>query len=173
MRGLVAVAFGVLAIVLVPLTLVTIFTIFAIWLILDGIVSVAIGVREAQRRHRWGGLVFGGLAAIAAGLIVFIWPGLTAKALLFVVAIWALVNGVVRLGEYTASARRRHRVGSAWTLGVAGLASLVLGVLLLANPMAGAVALAWLIGIFALIYGAMVLVQAFREAPHGHRRAIV
>jgi uncharacterized membrane protein HdeD (DUF308 family) len=102
-----------------------------------------------------------GLLGVLAGLVTLVWPGITAVALLFVIAFWALLTGIVEL----VSVFRFHRelsTGNSWLLGLGGVASLVFGALLLARPAAGALSVIWLIGLYAIIFGVAMLAFGFR-----------
>ncbi|GAA3106714.1 hypothetical protein GCM10020001_025750 [Nonomuraea salmonea] len=87
------------------------------------------------------------------------WPGITSIALLFVVAVWAIVSGV---SEIVAGIQLRKRIDNEWLLILGGALSVIFGVLLLAWPGAGLLSLAWLIGIFAVLYGIAMIALAFR-----------
>jgi uncharacterized membrane protein HdeD (DUF308 family) len=104
-------------------------------------------------------LAFEGVVGIAAGLVAFAWPGVTAVVLLVVVAVWALWTGVL---EIMAGVRIRREVRDEWLLYVSGGASVLFGLLLLISPDTGAVALVWLIGIYALIFGVVLVALALR-----------
>lgn len=169
LRGLVSIVFGVLAIAFAGTTLKAIFVLIGIWLVLHGIGALISGFGAAARGERRGFLLGEGILTIVAGLVVWIWPGLTSVALLFVVAAWAVVVGIFQL-----SRGLRQRGAPEWFRVALGLASIALGVLLFANPMVGAVALAWLIGIYALIAGTVDILMALRlHSPGGRRHATV
>ncbi len=169
LRGVFAVVFGILALALPGLTVVVMVVIFGGWAFFDGALSLATGVASARRGGRWGALVFTGLLGIVVGLVAWIWPEITAQALLVLIALWALALGALTLLTALTFGRL---LGIAWILALAGAASIVLGILLLANPMAGAVALAWMVGLFALLVGVLLIalglsVRAFVSAADG------
>jgi uncharacterized membrane protein HdeD (DUF308 family) len=111
-------------------------------------------------------LLLQGLAGIAAGLVTFFWPGITAVALLIVIAAWAIVTGIL---EIAAAIRLRKEIEGEWLLGLSGFCSLVLGLLLVAWPAAGALAFVWLIGGYAIVTGILLIVVAFRLRDFGQR----
>lgn len=116
-------------------------------------VVVALGDRGAHAR--WGVLLVEGQVGIAIGLLTFFWPLMTALILLYLIATWALVTGILEL----AVAAWMHRaVGNAWMLALSGLASLLFGALLAVLPGVGLVALTWLIGLYALLFGVLLVV---------------
>ncbi len=108
----------------------------------------------------WWMLLLEGIAGVILGILVFIWPGITALVLLFLIAAWAVITGIIELvAAFT--------VGMGWLLALAGVLSIVLGIILFARPVAGILSLVWLIGIYAIIWGILLIVRAFqaRSAP--------
>jgi uncharacterized membrane protein HdeD (DUF308 family) len=166
LRGGVAVLFGLIALFMPGLTLVALVFLFGAYSFVDGVFAVAAAVRAAETHHRWGWLLIEGLAGILTGIITFVWPSITAFVLLYLIAIWALVTGVL---EIMAGLHLRGHLGNEWMLLLGGVASIVFGVLLILQPMAGALALAWLIGLYALVFGVLMLILAFRMRGHGVR----
>ncbi len=154
LRGLAAVIFGVLAFFWPGLTLAVLIWLWGLFVLVDGVMAVIAG----GRGHWWALLLFG-LLAIAAGLIALFQPGLTALALLFVIAAWALVRGVL---EIVAAVRLRRELNNEWLLVASGLLSVLLGVLLVMFPAAGVLSLVWLIGAYAIVVGILMLALAFR-----------
>jgi uncharacterized membrane protein HdeD (DUF308 family) len=110
-------------------------------------------------RERRGLLVVEGIAGIAAGAITFVWPDITALALLYLIAAWALVMGALNL---VAAVKLRHEISNEWLLVLSGLLSIGFAALLVITPGPGALVITWLIGWFALILGAALLAIAFR-----------
>jgi uncharacterized membrane protein HdeD (DUF308 family) len=92
-------------------------------------------------------------------VLTFLAPALTALALLFYIAIWAIATGVL---EIVAAIRLRKEIENEWMLIVAGLASVVFGALLMAQPAAGALALLWLIASYAIFFGVLLVILAFK-----------
>ncbi|HWV39244.1 MAG TPA: DUF308 domain-containing protein [Vulgatibacter sp.] len=158
LRGLVAVIFGVLSLALPRVTVVVLVVIFGAWAFLDGVLSLSTGLAARRRGGRWGALVFTGLLGIAAGLVAWVSPTMTAKALFLLIAIWAILFGLLLL--FTALLFLAVPVIGV-VLGLAGAALLLLGILLFVSPMGGAVAVAWLVGLFALVVGALLIFTGF------------
>ncbi|WP_344839570.1 HdeD family acid-resistance protein, partial [Nonomuraea dietziae] len=100
-------------------------------------------------------LIISGVLGILAGIVAFVWPGITTLALLYVIAFWAIFTGVA---EIFAGIRLRKTIDNEWMLIIGGLLSVVFGILLLTWPASGALALTWLIGVFAVIYGIAIIV---------------
>ncbi|HKX19851.1 MAG TPA: HdeD family acid-resistance protein [bacterium] len=163
LRGLFAVIFGLIALLNPGVTLIALIYLFGAYSLVDGIFGVAAAVRAAEAHNRWGWLLVEGIAGIITGLIAFLIPGLTALVLLYLIAAWALVTGVL---ELLAAFRLRGMIANEWLLLLGGAASIIFGVLLIVQPGAGALALLWLIGAYALIFGILMLMLAFRLRGH-------
>lgn len=158
-RGLFGIAFGILAFVWPGLTLGALVVVFGAYALVDGIFALVAAVRVAGAQGRWWPLLLESLVSIAAGVLTFVWPGITALALLFVIAAWAIVTGVF---EIVAAVRLRKEISDEWALGLSGAASVIFGFWLLIFPGAGALAVVWLIGIYAIVFGVLLLMLAFR-----------
>ena len=159
LRGLAAILFGVLALLLPVHTLVVLVALFGAYALVDGLFALVATVRAATRHRAWGLLLLEGLGGIATGIVTFAWPGITALALLYVIATWAIVTGVL---EVAAAFTARAEVAPAWLVGLSGVASVIFGVLLIVFPGAGALAVVWLIGVYALVFGVLLLGLAYR-----------
>src|ERR1700737_1124 len=159
LRGLVAVLFGVLALMWPGATLITLVWLFGAFALANGILSLVLAAKAPKGYPRFGSLIFGGLLGILAGLVTFVMPGITALGLLILIAAWALVTGIL---EIIAAIRLRKIITNEWLLILAGIASVAFGVILFLQPAAGALALIWWIGAWALIFGILLIVLAFR-----------
>jgi uncharacterized membrane protein HdeD (DUF308 family) len=154
-RGLVAVIFGLLALVWPAMTLLALVLLFGGFALVDGVVAVALAVtgrRPAGTSRGW--LAFEGLLGVAAGVVTFVWPDITTLALLWVIAFWAVVSGVF---EVIAAVRLRRELRNEWLLALAGVASVVFGVILMVQPGEGALALVWLVGVYAIVFGIVLI----------------
>jgi uncharacterized membrane protein HdeD (DUF308 family) len=159
LRGLVAVLFGVLAFVWPGATLITLVWLFGAFALVNGLLSLILAAKAPKGYPRIGSLILGGLLGILAGLLTFVMPGITALGLLMLIAAWAIVTGIM---EVVAAIRLRKIIANEWLLILAGIASIAFGVILFLRPAAGALALIWWIGAWALVFGILLIVLAFR-----------
>ncbi|HEX2143499.1 MAG TPA: HdeD family acid-resistance protein [Glycomyces sp.] len=155
-RGVFTILFGTLAIFWPEITLLALVILFGAYAILDGFTAIAMGL---QRRSGRGWLIFIGALGVIAGLIALIWPGLSALALLYVIAFWAIVVGI---GSVVNGFGLSRDAGGRWLFILSGLAGIVLGILLLSQPGEGAVALVVTIGFFAIIWGFFTVFTSVR-----------
>ena len=167
LRGLAAVLFGILAFVWPGMTIFWLVCFFGAYALVNGILSFVLAAK-APKGSGVAGLIFGGLLSVAAGLLTFFWPALTALGLLILIAWWAIVNGVM---EIITAIRLRKIITNEWFLILAGLASIVFGVLLLLQPTVGALVLIWWIGAWALFFGVLLMILAFRMRHLGRAEA--
>jgi uncharacterized membrane protein HdeD (DUF308 family) len=166
LRGVLALLFGVLALVQ-PLTALTALVIlFGVWAFVDGVSAFALffgGWRAWQ-------LIIVGFVGIGVALLTFFRPGITAVGLFAAIATWAIVRG---LFEIALAVKLRRRVeGEGWLI-FGGIMSILFGVLMIVLPLAGILALAWLIGFYALLFGAAMIGLSMRLYRHEHRPPIV
>ncbi len=159
LRGLFGVLFGLAAFAWPGLTLAVLVVLFGSYVLVDGVFALVAAVRAAEAHERWWPFLLEGLAGVIGGLVTFMWPGITELVLLFLIAWWAIITGIFEIG---AAIRLRKEMAGEWALGLSGLASVVFGLVLLFRPGAGALAVAWLIGTYALVFGLLLLVLAVR-----------
>ena len=157
--GGVAILFGLAALIWPGLTLTALVLLFGAYTLVDGVFAVVAALARAGRERRWWVLLLEGPLGIAAGVVTLAWPGITGLVLLLFIAAWAVITGVV---EIVAAIRLRREIEGEFLLGLSGVLSVLFGLLLIVRPGAGAVAVAWLIGIYAILFGALLLALAFR-----------
>lgn len=162
-RGLIAILFGALTIIWPGITVDVLVLFFGAYALIDGILSLIGAVRASSAHERWGALVLEGVAGLFAGVITLLWPAMTLLALVVVIGAWAIVTGIL---ELAAAWRLRKHISGEWLLALAGAASTAFGILLLIAPLAGALVLALWIGIYALIFGVMMVALGFRLRSH-------
>jgi uncharacterized membrane protein HdeD (DUF308 family) len=153
-RGILAVLFGLMALAWPTLTLVTLVLVYGAYAFIDGLTAIWVGVSS----RAWGVLLFG-ILGVVIGIYTFFYPGVTAIALLYFVAVWALVRGIF---EMVTAIQLRKEISYEWALVISGLISIILGIVLIANPREGALAMVLVIGAFVLLFGVMTIVLAFR-----------
>lgn len=154
LRGLIAVLFGVVAIVWPGITLGALVLLFGAFALVDGVFTVIAAIRRVGEYARWWMLLIEGLVGIGAGIIAIVWPGLTTLALLYIIAFWAILTGAF---EIIAAIRLRKEIEGELLLGLGGLLSIIFGIVLIAFPISGALAVVWLIGIYAIIFGVFLI----------------
>ena len=159
LRGVVAILFGLLTFAVPGITLAVIVILFGAYALVDGFVAIVSAVRAAHGHGRWGAFLVEGIVGILAGLVTFFMPILTLAVLVYLVAAWAIVTGLL---EIVAAFRLRRYVTGEWLLVLAGIASVIFGVLVFWAPLTGAVVIAWWFGAYVLIFGILLLVLAFR-----------
>jgi uncharacterized membrane protein HdeD (DUF308 family) len=168
LRGIAAVLFGLAALFWPGLTLFVLIVFFGAYALVDGILAIVAGIRGSEGR-RWL-LLAEGVLGVLAGLITFFWPGMTALFLLFVISAWAIFTGLLKV---VMAIFFRREVENAWLMGLSGVLSVLFGVILAVLPGAGLLSLVWLIGIYALIVGVVLIVLGFRmrgQHASGSRR---
>ena len=160
LRGIAAIVFGILAFIWPVITLLTLTLLWGAFAVADGIFALggAISGPSGQMGSRvWLAIV--GIAGILAGLLAFAWPGLTALVLLVFIAVWAIIIGVMQIWG---AIQLRKEIEGEWLLILSGLLSVAFGVLLLVQPGAGALAVVWIIGWYAILAGCIYIALAFR-----------
>lgn len=159
LRGVCAVLFGVAAFAWPGLTLAVLIFVYGAYALIDGIFAVIAAVVARQPgRFPWG-LLLAGLAAIVVGALTVALPGLTALALLYLIAAWAIMRGVF---EVVAALHLRKEIDHEWLLVASGVLSILLGVFLVVSPGAGVIALLWAIGGMAIVVGLLMIGLGFR-----------
>jgi uncharacterized membrane protein HdeD (DUF308 family) len=160
LRGLAAILFGILAFAWPGITLFVLVIFFGAYMLVDGIFAIVAAVRAAGEQARWWLLLLEGILGVVAGLVAFFWPGLTALALLYLIAAWAIVTGIIEIVE---AIRLRQEIVGEWALILGGALSVLFGVLLVVIPArAGLLSLTWLIGAYAVAFGVLLVILAFR-----------
>ncbi|MGO4175494.1 HdeD family acid-resistance protein [Bosea sp. TAF32] len=162
LRGALAILFGIIAFIIPGTTMLALVLIFAAYSFVDGIFGVVSAIRGARKSERWGLLLVNGLLGIAIGIAAALWPGITVLAFVFMVGAWALLSG----GLLLAAAFGLKISHGRWLLVLGALLSMLYGVLLFAAPMIGALVLTWWVGAHAVVFGAILIILAFRLRKH-------
>jgi len=167
LRGVLATLFALFAFLQPGMTLASLVLLFGAFALADGVLAAWSAI--ATRREDWGLLLLWGLVGIAAGLLTLVAPVVGAFALLIYVATWAIATGAL---EIAAALRLRKEIEGEWLLVAGGLTSIIFGVVLLLRPGVGAVAIAWLIGAYAMVYGAILIALSFEMRSFARPEAL-
>lgn len=159
LRGLFSIIFGVLALIWPQIAVEALVLLFAAFVLVDGVFALISAIDGRKEHRHWWLLLLEGVAGIAFAVVAIGWPRMTAVVLLLLIAGWAIATGILQI--VTAILLRKELRGE-WLLVLSGILSLGLGVLLAIQPQAGAIALVWLIGAYAILTGVLLIVLAFR-----------
>jgi uncharacterized membrane protein HdeD (DUF308 family) len=159
LRGIFAILFGILAFTLPVLTFRVLVIFFGAFVLVDGIWAVIHGISQ-----HWYSL-FEGLIGIAVGALTFIWPGITALSLLYLIAVWAISTGVL---EIVNAIRLCKEIDNEWLMGFSGILSIIFGALVAFFPWPAVLAIIWIIGAYALVFGGLVLRLALKFRRHAN-----
>lgn len=158
LRGLLAIVLGILTLLMPGVSLASLILVFAAYMLADGVLGIVAAVRAARRHERWGWLVLEGLLDIGAGIAALVWPGLTIIVFVALVAAWAIVSG----GAMALAALKLGKRHGRWLMGLAGVLSIIWGVLLAFAPITGALVLTLWIGAYALVFGITLIILSLR-----------
>jgi len=158
LRGLLGIAFGLICLLVPSAAILALILLFSAYMLVDGVLAIASGIKAARSGQRWGLLILEGIVDLAAGAIAFVWPAITAVAFVILIAVWAIISGALML---TAALTLKLDHGR-WWLALAGIASVIFGIVLLVAPVVGAVVLTWWLGVYAIVFGIFLLVLAFQ-----------
>ena len=157
-RGVLAIVFGILALVWPDTTKLALVLLFGTFALVDGFSAIAAGIALSPHFKRWWALLLEGLTGTMIGVLTFSWPNVTGLILLYFIAAWAVITGIF---EIVAAIEFRNVVSREWTMIIGGILSVSLGALLFAFPYAGAMSIVWLIGMYAIAFGIIELIIAF------------
>jgi uncharacterized membrane protein HdeD (DUF308 family) len=157
-RAILAVLFGIAVLVWPRISLLIFIYLFGAFAFVDGIVAIVAAFTWRKDISYWWVLLVGGILGVVFGLVTFIWPGLTALTLLYVFAAWLIVTGIAQI---VFAFTLRWTPSRELMLVIAGALALLLGIFLFVRPGAGILSLVWLVGIYAIVYGAILFIRAF------------
>lgn len=161
-RGVAAIIFGVIAWFWPLLAIQALIYLFAAYALIDGVLAFA-SLFTPRGRSNLIWTILEGILGIGAAVVAIAWPGLTVLTFVYVIGIWAIILGVLRIIE---AVQLRQEIDNEWWLGLSGVASIIFGGILLVAPGAGALSLVWLIGIWSIIFGVMMIAFGFRLRNH-------
>jgi len=158
-RGIVAVLFGVIALVWPKMTLSALVFVFGLFAVISGITAVVAALRHTEFPG-WGWLLAEGILGFLVGAVALIWPGITALAFIYLLAAWAILTGVF---EVITPLAYPMGGGRALLTVLAGVLSIIFGILIASQPSSGLLAVVWLIGVYAILFGIMYIVMYFES----------
>ena len=159
LRGLVAILFGVMAFAWPRITLAILVLLFGAYALVDGVFAIVAAVSAPKELRKWWMLLIEGLIGVGVGVVSFVWPWITALALLWLIAFWAVLTGILEIGT---AIQLRKVIEGEWLMILSGILSILFGLLLVVMPGAGALAVIWIIGLYAMIFGVLLVALAFR-----------
>jgi len=168
MRGLLAILFGFVALANPGATAMALVIVFAAWAFADGVFAFVAAARRGRAGQRWGWFLFEGLVSVGAGVVALAYPHITLLVLVVVTAVRAIVLGMLAIGGAMTWQGSRSR----WIYGLTGVVSILFGAALLWRPLAGALALIWTLGVYAIVFGVMMVALGIhiRGMQHGFTR---
>ena len=159
LRGLLAVAFGILLFTRPAISVAILITFFGAYSLVDGAITAWSAFSQRRQREHWVLAMVGGLCGIAIGLITFYSPGITAIVLLFYIAIWSIITGVVQI---IMAVKLRDEIKGEFWLALAGLVSVLFGIFLIYNPGAGILSVVWVLAAYAVLFGFLMIALSRR-----------
>jgi uncharacterized membrane protein HdeD (DUF308 family) len=163
-RGALALIFGILVFLYPRDAVIVLVLLFGAYAAVDGVFAILSAVLAEQAHERWWPFVVEGIVGLTIGALTFYHPGMTALALYVLIALWAMATGLV---EIFAAVRVRASIANELMLLIGGIASVLFGLLMLVFPSVGALAVIWLIGFYAILFGALMIAFALRVRAHG------
>lgn len=154
LRGIISIFFGAIVFLHPALTLQVLVLFFSVYVIIMGLSTIIYSISERKSRDDWWILLLEGCVGVVVGCLVWVWPALSAVMLLYVIAVWAIITGIMQL--FTAIKYRQFIQHDFW-LGLSGIVSVLFGSYIILYPGAGAIALAWLIGAYAVLFGVLLI----------------
>jgi uncharacterized membrane protein HdeD (DUF308 family) len=162
LRGVAAILFAILAFFWPAISATAVVLVFGSYALIDGIFALLAALRAARRHGRSGGLLLEGILNIIIAVLAFAWPEAALVALIYLIALWAVITGIT----LTAAGLALIRLADEWLLVASGLLSILLGIILFVHPGVGVVALSWWLGFYALLFGIALVSAAFRIRYH-------
>ena len=168
LRGLAAIVFAILTWVQPGASLQALVLLFGVYAIADGLLALGAAMAGRSGNESWWMLALAGVMGLGIGILTFVAPGVTALALLFYIGAWAIAKGGI---EIVNAIKLRNEIEGEWMFVLAGAASIVFGLVLLARPAAGALAMLWFIAGYAFVFGLILVAVAFKARGFGKRLA--
>jgi uncharacterized membrane protein HdeD (DUF308 family) len=165
-RGICGIVFGAMAIAWPGITLEVLVILYGAYALADGVIALVALVTGRRGAAPVGLLLFEAIVGIGAGIVAFAYPGITLLVLVFLMATWAIMTGVV---EIAAAIRLRKEIQGEFWLGLSGVISILFGVIVAAQPITGELFLAYMVGFYAILFGVFFLMLGLRlRKAHAH-----
>src|SRR5215472_7643451 len=156
-RGIIALLFGIMAIISVEFTLLFLVYLFGAYVLIDGVMAIVVSLQERKSTSAWLVVFLIGIVGIVVGILSFIHPGNVALVIFYLVAAWLIIAGL--FGVISALFRAS---GAEWLSIIGGILSIIVGVIFFLHPTSSILSIVWLLGIFALVYGIIQIVRAIQ-----------
>ncbi len=156
-RGIIAILFGVMALISVEFTLLFLVYLFGAYVLLDGIMAIIVALQERKSTRAWLVVFLIGIVGIIVGILSFIHPGNVALVIFYFVAAWLIVAGV-----FSIIAAFMRANGVEWLSVIGGILSIIVGLIFFFHPVSSILSIVWLLGLFTLIYGIIQIIKAFQ-----------
>ena len=157
-RGIAGILLGLTAFLMPGLTFVMLIGLFAGYMLVDGAFAIVSGIRAGRGGQRWWPFILEGIANIGVAAITLILPAATGLALVYVVAVWAIFTGVMLMIP-----NREQATSTRVLMALAGLASILLGIAMIVQPIAGSLAIVWMVGLYGLVFGTLLLAAGLKS----------
>lgn len=159
LRGVLAILFGVIAFIAPPATIAALVLLFGAWALVDGAFDIVAALQHRTMDRSWWLTILEGIVGIIVGVLALAFPDIAAASLLLLISAWSIVTGVI---EIVLAIRLREQITGELWLAIAGVLSIVFGVLLFLFPAAGALTIVWIIGAFAIAFGISMIILGWR-----------
>ena len=159
LRGVVAILLAIVTFAVPHITLAVLATIFGFYALIDGVLAIVSTIKAVQGHRRWGAFLLEGILGILVGLYAILFPLAAAAIFVTIMAAWAVITGIL---EIAAAIRLRRHIQGEWLLILSGVLSILFGIILFAEPLAGAVFFAWVLAGYGLIFGVLLIALGFR-----------
>ena len=158
LRAVVAILFGIMALISVQFALLFLVYLFGVYVLLDGIVAIILSLQERNSSSGWWVLFVLGIVGIVVGVLCFIHPGNVALLIFYLVGIWLIISGIIGI----LSAFTLRAAGGEGLLVIVGIVSIIVGIIFVIHPTTSILTIVWILGVFALIYGIIQIVRAIQ-----------
>jgi uncharacterized membrane protein HdeD (DUF308 family) len=174
-RGVIAIVFGLVAFARPGAMTLALVLLFGAYAFIGGIAAIVSAIHRGREGDHWGMLLLDGVLGIVAAVVAVLWPGAAALGFVWVIGAWAVLAGCL---EIASAISLRKLIDHEWTLGLAGAVSIVFGILMLYRPVAGGLAMVWILGAYAVAFGVLMIALGLRlrhyapshahpQMPHG------